>query len=85
MSSFEYLELYKQIFKDFDEEKIFKFIGIDGKTIALRWDYTISIAKYYSMKKTKAEAKYSYFGKVFRKEKRYSGNSQEEYRCLSDD
>ena len=77
VSSFEYLELYKQVYKDFDEEKTIKYIGIDGKTIALRWDYTIPIAKYYSMKNINQEARFSYFGKVFRKEKKYMGRNSE--------
>ena len=31
VSSFEYLELYKQVYKNFDEEKTFKYIGVNGK------------------------------------------------------
>ena len=51
------------------------------KNIALRWDYTIPIAKYYCMQNTKREARFSYFGKVFRKEKKYKGRNTEEYQA----
>lgn len=78
---FEYVELYKSVYKDFDEEKIFKYIGKDGKVIALRWDFTIPIARYYLSQNTQQEAKYSYFGKVYRKEKTYKGRSTESYQA----
>ena len=65
---FEYVDLYKNVYKDFDEEKVFKYIGKDGKVIALRWDFTIPIARYYFLQNTEKEARYSYFGKVYRKE-----------------
>jgi len=78
---FEYVELYKSVYKDFDEEKIFKYIGKDGKVIALRWDFTIPIARYYLSQNAQEEAKYSYFGKVYRKEKTYKGRSTESYQA----
>ncbi len=81
VSEFEYLELYKQVYQNFDEEKLYKYIGTDGKTIALRWDYTIPIAKYYCMQKINKEARFSYFGKIFRKEKKYKGRNKEEYQA----
>ncbi len=79
--SFEYLELYKQVYQNFDEDKVFKYIGNDGKIIALRWDYTIPIAKYYCLQNTSKEARFSYFGKVFRNEKKYKGRNSEEYQA----
>jgi len=78
---FEYVELYKNVYTDFDEEKAFKYIGKDGKVIALRWDFTIPIARHYFLQNTKKEAKYSYFGKVYRKEKTYKGRSTESYQA----
>ena len=45
--SFEYIELYKGVYEDFDENKMFKYIGRDGNVIALRWDFTIPIARQY--------------------------------------
>ena len=81
VSSFDYLELYKQVYDDFEDNKVFKYIGSKGEIIALRWDYTIPIARYYCLQNTDKEAKFSYFGKVFRKEKKYKGRNSEEYQA----
>lgn len=78
---FEYMDLYKNVYKNFDEEKTFKYIGKDGKVIALRWDFTIPIARHYFSQNTDKEARYSYFGKVYRKEKVYKGRSNENYQA----
>ena len=78
---FEYVELYKSVYNNFDEEKVFKYIGKDGKVIALRWDFTIPIARHYFSQNTQEEARYSYFGKVYRKEKTYKGRSTENYQA----
>lgn len=78
---FEYVELYKSVYADFDEEKTFKYIGKDGKVIALRWDFTIPLARHYFSQNTEEEARYSYFGKVYRKEKTYKGRSNESYQA----
>lgn len=78
---FEYVDLYKNVYKDFDEEKVFKYIGKDGKVIALRWDFTIPIARYYFLQNTEKEARYSYFGKVYRKEETYKGKNTETYQA----
>jgi len=79
--SFEYVELYKGVYTNFDEEKIFKYIGKDGRVIALRWDFTIPLARHYFAQKTDNEARYSYFGKVYRKEKNYKGRNSESYQA----
>ena len=79
--SFEYMELYKSVYENFDENKIFKYIGREGKVIALRWDFTIPIARKYFIEKHKEEAKYSYFGKIYRKTEKYKGRSSEEYQA----
>lgn len=78
---FEYVDLYKNVYTDFDEEKTFKYIGKDGKVIALRWDFTIPLARHYFSQNTDKEARYSYFGKVYRKEKTYKGRSNESYQA----
>ena len=78
---FEYIELYKSVYTDFDEEKTFKYIGKDGNVIALRWDFTIPIARHYFSQNTDNEARYSYFGKVYRKEKVYKGRNNENYQA----
>lgn len=79
--SFEYVDIYKSVYANFDEEKIFKYIGNDGKVIALRWDFTIAIARHYFSQNTNNEARYSYFGKVYRKEKIYKGRNSEKYQA----
>lgn len=76
---FEYVDLYKSVYTNFDEEKVFKYIGKDGKVIALRWDFTIPIARHYFSHNIQKEVRYSYFGKVYRKEKTYKGRSSECY------
>ena len=79
--SFEYMELYKGVYENFDENRIYKYIGTEGKVIALRWDFTIPIARQYFLEKNVGEAKYSYFGKIYRKTKKYKGRSSEEYQA----
>lgn len=79
--SFEYMELYKGVYEEFDENKIFKYIGREGKVIALRWDFTIPIARQFFLEKHINEAKYSYFGKIYRKTAKYKGRSSEEYQA----
>ena len=78
---FEYIDLYKKVYTNFDEEKTFKYIGKDGNVIALRWDFTIPIARHYFSQSTNQEARYSYFGKVYRKEKVYKGRNNESYQA----
>ncbi len=78
---FEYVELYKSVYKDFDEEKVFKYIGKDGKVIALRWDFTIPLARHYFLQNTNKEARYSYFGNVYRKERTYKGRNSENHQA----
>ena len=78
---FEYMELYKNVYTDFDEEKTFKYIGKDGSVIALRWDFTIPIARHYFSQNTDKERRYSYFGKIYRKEKLYKGRNSENYQA----
>lgn len=79
--TFEYVELYKNVYTNFDEEKIFKYIGKDGKVIALRWDFTIPLARHYFLQNINQEARYSYFGKVYRKEKTYKGRNSENHQA----
>jgi len=79
--SFEYLELYKGVYENFDEEKIFKYVGKDGKVIALRWDYTIPIARHYAAQNKNEEGRYSCFGKVYRKARKYKGRNSEDFQA----
>lgn len=78
---FEYVELYKRVYTNFDEEKIYKYIGQDGKVIALRWDFTIPLARHYFSQHTEEIGRYSYFGKVYRQEKSYKGRNNESYQA----
>ncbi len=78
---FEYVDLYKSVYRNFDEEKVFKYIGKDGKVIALRWDFTIPIARHYFSHNIQEEARYSYFGKVYRNEQTYKGRNSECYQA----
>lgn len=78
---FEYVELYKNVYTNFNEERAFKYIGKDGKVIALRWDFTIPLARHYFLQNINEEARYSYFGKVYRKEETYKGRSSENHQA----
>lgn len=79
MPSFEYVELYKSVYKNLDESTLFKYIDKEGKDVALRWDFTVPIARYYISQKKEEIARYCYFGKVYRKEKEHKGKSSEIY------
>ena len=81
MPSFEYADLYKSIYQDMDESKLFKYINQKGEDIALRWDFTIPLARYYISQTTEDIARYCYFGKVFRKEKEHKGKESELYQA----
>ena len=79
MPSFEYVELYKSIYKNLDESTLFKYIDKDGKDVALRWDFTVPLARYYISQGNKKTARYCYFGRVYRKEKAHKGKNSEIY------
>ena len=63
LPTFEYVDLYKSVYKNLDENTLFKYINKEGKDLALRWDFTVPIAKYNISKKSDKLAKYCYFGK----------------------
>ena len=79
MPTFEYVDLYKSVYKNLDESTLFKYIDKDGKDIALRWDFTVPIARYYISQKKNDIGRYCYFGKVYRKEKEHKGKNSEIY------
>ena len=79
MPTFEYVELYKSVYKNLDESTLFKYINKEGKDVALRWDFTVPIARYYISQKKDEIARYCYFGKVYRKEKEHKGKNSEIY------
>lgn len=81
MPTFEYVELYKSIYKDLDESTLFKYVNKEGKDIALRWDFTVPIARYYITHADEKIGRYSYFGKVYRKEKEHKGKNSEIYQA----
>lgn len=77
--NFEYTELYTALKTGFQQEKLFQFINHEGKSIALRYDFTIPLARTYARSSVSHIARYSYYGKVFRKEKRHKGRRTESY------
>ena len=80
--SFEYTQLYTALEsngKTFNQEKMFQFINHEGQSITLRYDFTLPLVRLYSQIKDSTSARYSYFGKIFRKEKRHKGRSTENY------
>lgn len=78
MPSFEYVDLYTQLDCGFEQEKMFQYINHEGKNVAMRCDFTIPLARFYSTNNyDEKEARYCYFGKVYRKEKRHKGRSSE--------
>ncbi len=79
LPTFEYVDLYKSVYKNLDENTLFKYINKEGKDLALRWDFTVPIAKYYISQKSDKLAKYCYFGKVYRKNREHKGKNNEIY------
>lgn len=79
--TFEYVELYKSIYKNIDESTLFKYVSKDGKDIDLRWDFTIPIARHYVSQQINKIARYCYFGKIYRKERQHKGKSSEIYQA----
>lgn len=78
MPSFEYVDLYKQLDCGFEQEKMFQYINHEGKNVAMRCDFTIPLARFYSTNNNANEvARYCYFGKVYRKEIMHKGRSSE--------
>jgi len=77
--NFEYVSLYNGLNTDFSQEKMFQFINHEGESIALRYDFTIPLARAYALSGSDEVARYAYFGKVFRKEKRHKGRRTESY------
>ncbi len=77
--NFEYVELYDSLKTGFASEKMFQFINHEGKSIALRYDFTIPLARTYAQSGEFGLTRYAYFGKVFRKERRHKGRRTESY------
>lgn len=79
LPSFEYVDLYYNMDIGIDEEKMFQFINHEGKRIALRADFTLPLARLYVSSHKDGIQRYSYFGKVYRKEKKHKGRTTEFY------
>ena len=78
MPSFEYVDLYTKLECGFEQEKMFQYINHEGKNVAMRCDFTIPLARFYSTNNSgNEEARYCYFGKVYRKEIMHKGRSSE--------
>ncbi|MEG0366264.1 MAG: ATP phosphoribosyltransferase regulatory subunit [Coprobacillus sp.] len=75
--SFEYVDLYNDMDIGIEEEKLFQYINHEGKHIALRADFTVPLARLYSTKHEKGIQRYSYFGSVYRREKKHKGRNNE--------
>lgn len=81
MPSFDYVELYTEIGCDISSSNMFRFVDSKGKNVALRYDFTIPLARLYSNKYRGAVSRFCYFGKVYRKEKMHKGRSSEFYQA----
>lgn len=81
MPTFEYMDLYKSIYKDVTHENTYNFINDKGENIALRWDFTIPIARFFASQNKEKIARYSYFGTVYRKPKKFTGKMSEYYQA----
>lgn len=77
MPSFEYVDLYTKLDSGFEPDKMFQYINHEGKNVAMRLDFTIPLARLYANSHLHEEARYSYFGKVYRKEIMHKGRSSE--------
>lgn len=81
MPSFEYSELYTKLDCGVEVERMFQYINHEGKNVAMRCDFTIPLARLYATSKNENEARYCYFGKVYRKELVHKGRSSEFFQC----
>lgn len=77
MPSFEYVDLYTQLDSGFEQEKMFQYINHEGKNVAMRLDFTIPLARLYASSHMCEEARYCYFGNVYRKELMHKGRKSE--------
>lgn len=77
MPSFEYVDLYTKLDCGFTVDKMFQYINHEGKNVAMRMDFTIPLARLFANSKNNSEGRYSYFGKVYRKETMHKGRSSE--------
>ena len=81
LPSFEYVDLYHNMDIGIEEERMFQFINHEGKRIALRADFTLPLARLYVTTCENEVQRYSYFGKVYRKEKKHKGRTNEFYQA----
>lgn len=79
LPSLEYTDLYMSLDPNLKTNEIFQFINHEGRSIAMRYDFTIPLARLYATTKNQVEGRYCYFGKVYRKVKRHKGRSSEIY------
>ncbi|CAM3089578.1 ATP phosphoribosyltransferase regulatory subunit [Lactococcus hircilactis] len=79
--SFEFVDFYTGLDVGFDPQKMFQFIDAEGKNVSLRYDFTVPIARYFALnqKQEKTTSGFTYFGKVYRKEKQLKGRRMESY------
>lgn len=78
MPSFEYVDLYTSVDSGFEVDKMFQYINNEGKNVTMRTDFTIPLARLYANSKL-TTARFSYFGKVYRKQLKHKGRSSELY------
>ncbi len=83
MPTFEFMDLYRNIYKNIDYGQTYNFINDKGENIALRWDFTVPLARFYvSQNKEKEDiGRYSYFGSIFRKPEKLMGKMSEYYQA----
>lgn len=79
MPSFEYVDLYTKLDCGIEQERMIQYINHEGKSVALRLDFTIPLARLYANGNYETERRYCYFGKVYRKESMHKGRSSESY------
>lgn len=81
--TFEFMDLYRNIYSNIDHGQTYNFINDKGENIALRWDFTVPLARFYvSQNKEKEDiGRYSYFGSIFRKPEKLMGKMSEYYQA----
>lgn len=79
LPSLEYTDLYMSLDPNLKTSEIFQFINHEGRSIAMRYDFTVPLARLYATTQKENEGRYCYFGKVYRKVKRHKGRSSEIY------
>lgn len=80
LPTFEYTDLYRKLASGIEVERLFQFFNKEGKSVALRGDFTFPLARLFASTH-EVMSRYCYFGRVYRKQQRHKGRASEIYQA----